>query len=170
MTEQPIYNSTGWAVGWLVGNVIYDYDGQPRAFVEDSKIFSYEGEYFGASDGGFLRDPVGDAVGFIKGAAPEGPPLPETNDPRNSRPWKARLPNPQPKTHRRHPPDRSGGQNWPSIRCCEVGRPGWSSKGSEGRDAAFPNSGRRPAVIRHKDDGLSSGGLTSRSPLQVEIG
>ncbi len=77
MDEKPIYNSTGWPVGWLVGNVLYDLDGNARAFIKDEGLFSYEGAPLGGFSDGFLRDSAGDAVAFIE-SAHGGPALPET--------------------------------------------------------------------------------------------
>ncbi len=76
MSTQPIYSKAGWPVGWLSGDVIYDSTGEVRAFVTDESICSYEGECFGSFGDGYLRDPSGDAVGYVEGAK-GGPPLPE---------------------------------------------------------------------------------------------
>ena len=76
MSAQPIYSKVGWPVGWLSGDVMYDSTGEARAFVADGSIFSYEGERFGSFANGYLRDPSGDAVGYVEGAK-GGPPLPE---------------------------------------------------------------------------------------------
>ena len=76
MSAQPIYSKAGWPVGWLSGDVMYDSTGEARAFVADGSIFSYEGERFGSFADGYLRDPSGDAVGYVEGAK-GGPPLPE---------------------------------------------------------------------------------------------
>ena len=80
MNEDPIYNNTGWPIGWLIGNAVYDRLGQPRAFLEDAMVFSYEGEYLGEFTDGFFRDHAGDAVAFIEGAH-AGPFLPPTKQP-----------------------------------------------------------------------------------------
>ena len=80
MDEKSMYNSTGWPVGWLVGNVLYDLDGKARAFVKDEEVFSYESEHLGGFSNGFLRDSAGDAVAFID-SAQGGPDLPETLEP-----------------------------------------------------------------------------------------
>ena len=76
MSAQPIYSKAGWPVGWLLADVIYDSTGEARAFVTDGSICSYEGQRFGSYGGGYLRDPSGDAVGYVEGAE-GGPPLPE---------------------------------------------------------------------------------------------
>ena len=80
MSEEPIYNSTGWVIGWIVGNIIYDWSGQGRAFIEGSNIFAPEAEYLGEFSDGFFRDHAGDAVAFIEGAR-SGPSLPATRQP-----------------------------------------------------------------------------------------
>ena len=75
MNEQAICSSTGWAIGWLVGNAIYDFSGQPRAFLEDAGVFSFEADHLGEFYDGYFRDHAGDAVAFVEGAR-DGPPLP----------------------------------------------------------------------------------------------
>ena len=80
MDEKPMYNSTGWPVGWLVGDVLYDLDGKARAFVKGEALFSYESEHLGGFSEGFLRDSAGDPVAFID-SAQGGPDLPETLEP-----------------------------------------------------------------------------------------
>ena len=76
MSAQPIYSKAGWPIGWLSEDIIYDSTGEARAFVADGSICSYEGQHLGGFKGGYLRDPAGDAVGYIDGAR-GGPPLPE---------------------------------------------------------------------------------------------
>ena len=76
MSAQPIYSKAGWPVGWLSGDVIYDSTGEVRAFVTDGSICSYDGQRFGDFGDGYLRDPSGDAVGYVEGAQGE-PQLPE---------------------------------------------------------------------------------------------
>ena len=76
MNAQPIYSKAGWPVGWLSADVIYDSTGEARAFVIDGSICSYEGQRFGSYADGYLRDPSGDAVGYVEGAT-GGPTLPE---------------------------------------------------------------------------------------------
>ena len=76
MSAQPIYSKAGWPVGWLSEDVIYDSLGEARAFVTDGSICSYEGQRLGGFGDGYLRDPSGDAVGYISGAQ-GGPALPE---------------------------------------------------------------------------------------------
>ena len=77
MSAQPIYSKAGWPVGWLSGEVIFDFEGEARAFVTDGSIWSYEGQLFGSFTNGYLRDPAGDAVGYVEGAQ-GGPHLPQT--------------------------------------------------------------------------------------------
>ncbi len=77
MDEKPIYNSTGWPVGWLVGNVIHDLEGKARAFIEDEALYSFESQQLGGFSNGFLKDSAGDIVAFID-SAHGGPDLPET--------------------------------------------------------------------------------------------
>ena len=76
MSVQPIYNKSGWPVGWLSVDIIYDSTGEARAFVTDGSICSYEGQRLGSFGDGYLRDPSGDAVGYVE-EAKGGPPLPE---------------------------------------------------------------------------------------------
>jgi hypothetical protein len=85
MNEEPIYGSTGWPIGWLVGNIVYDWSGQARAFMEGGSVFSYEAEYLGECFDGYFRDHPGDAVAFIDGAH-GGPPLPGRKQPSPTRP------------------------------------------------------------------------------------
>ena len=76
MSAQPIYSKAGLPIGWLSVDVMYDSTGEARAFVVDGSICSYEGERLGSFADGYLRDPSGDAVGYVEGAK-GGPPLPE---------------------------------------------------------------------------------------------
>ncbi len=76
MSAQPIYSKSGWPIGWLSEDVIYDVTGEARAFVADNSVCSYEGKLLGGFGDGYLRDPLGDAVGYVEGAK-GGPPLPE---------------------------------------------------------------------------------------------
>ena len=76
MSAQAIYSKAGWPIGWLSEDVIYDATGEPRAFVSDGSICSYEGQHVGRFGDGYLRDPSGDAVGYLEGAQ-GGPPLPD---------------------------------------------------------------------------------------------
>ena len=80
LNQEPVYNSTGWPIGWLIGNAIYDSSGRARAFFLDARVFSYHGEYLGEFSDGFFRDHAGDAVAFIRGAH-AGPPLLPTGQP-----------------------------------------------------------------------------------------
>ena len=76
MSAQPIYSKAGWPVDWLSEDVIYDSTGEARAFVIDGSVCAYEGQHLGGFGDGYLRDPSGDAVGYVEGAQ-DGPPLPE---------------------------------------------------------------------------------------------
>jgi hypothetical protein len=76
MSTQSIYSKGGWPVGWLSTDVIYDLTGDARAFVAEGSVCSFEGQRLGAFGDGYLRDPSGDAVGYVEGAK-GGPALPE---------------------------------------------------------------------------------------------
>ena len=77
MSAQPIYSKAGWPIGWISEDVIYDAKGEARAFVTEGSVCSYEGQQLGGFGDGYLRDPMGDAVGYVEGAQ-GGPSLPET--------------------------------------------------------------------------------------------
>ncbi len=95
MDEKPLYNNTGWPVGWLVGNVIHDLEGKARAFIEDERLYSYESQRLGRFSNGFLTDSAGDAVAFID-SAHDGPDLPENLEKPGALP-SLQEPPPQPK-------------------------------------------------------------------------
>lgn len=76
MSAQSIYSKGGWPIGWLSEDVIYDSTGEARAFIDDEKVCSYEGQHLGSFHDGYLRDLPGDAVGFLE-EAKGGPSLPE---------------------------------------------------------------------------------------------
>ena len=68
MSAQSIYSKGGWPIGWLSEDVIYDSIGEARAFIDEGKVCSYEGQHLGSFHDGYLRDLPGDAVGFLEEA------------------------------------------------------------------------------------------------------
>jgi len=78
---EALFGRDGSVVGWLhPENVIVDRAPQCRAFVQGDSIFSMDGRYLGAFRSGFLRDAVGAAVAFVRGAS-GGPSKPATKLP-----------------------------------------------------------------------------------------
>jgi hypothetical protein len=75
---QPIYLPNGQTGGWLSDQVIYDRNGQYRAFVENSGVFSFFARHLGYFTHNFFVDHLGFVVAFIDGAT-GGPFLPITD-------------------------------------------------------------------------------------------
>ena len=72
---QAVYNRLGWGVGWLKGNVVFDNEGVPRAFIQEGSVFHFNGFYLGEFETGFFRDRTGRTQAFL-GDARGGPLLP----------------------------------------------------------------------------------------------
>ena len=70
-----MFNRLGWGVGWLKGNVVFDNEGVPQAFIQEGSVFRYNGFYLGEFETGFFRDRTGRPLAFL-GDARGGPFLP----------------------------------------------------------------------------------------------
>ena len=70
----PIFDRRGQIAGWLRGNVVHDRQSQPRAFIHEDAVFTYQGIYLGRLQRGYFRDQSGNAVAFMRGAS--GGPVP----------------------------------------------------------------------------------------------
>lgn len=103
---QPVYLSSGETVGWLSDQVIFDWNGDCRAFVDDHILFSFEGQHLGYFAHNFFIDFHGHAVAFVDGAY-GGPYLPVTAIPSTPPVFSAPLLVPLP-PHAPLPPHLSG--------------------------------------------------------------
>ena len=72
---QAVFNRLGWGVGWLKGNVVFDNEGVPRAFIQEESVFHFNGFYLGEFETGFFRDRTGRPLAFLDDAR-GGPFLP----------------------------------------------------------------------------------------------
>src|SRR5258708_2373423 len=71
---EPIFNSLGVRVSWLICDYIHDVYENACAFIRGSAVYFYRGEQIGWFKTRFFRDAYGDAVGFMRGCS--GGPLP----------------------------------------------------------------------------------------------
>ena len=66
-----IYGIVGQPAGSIIGDDVFDADGNHVAFLEDGVLFSAaDGQWFGSYVNGVVYNAYGDAEGFREGAAP----------------------------------------------------------------------------------------------------
>jgi len=65
---KPIFSNKGVTIGWKKENIIYDINGNPRAFINKDSIFNYNGNYIGRLQNGYIREKFGNAAGFLEHA------------------------------------------------------------------------------------------------------
>ena len=61
---EAIYDSRGHVVGWRRRATIFDLAGNPRAFISQRALFTYDGKFLGRLEDGWYRDPEGHPVAF----------------------------------------------------------------------------------------------------------
>jgi len=72
MSDKPtvIYGIVGQPAGTVIGDDVFDADGEHVAFIEDGLLFSAsDGEWFGSYVNGVIYNAYGDAEGFRAGAS-----------------------------------------------------------------------------------------------------
>jgi len=68
---EPIFNFRAQIVGWLEGEIAFNGNGYPMAFLSGGAVFAVDsGHYLGQSDSGVFRDRLGCIVAFVRGSAP----------------------------------------------------------------------------------------------------